>query len=133
MLKDIIPSEIKDIGIAIVKESSLENDWKVYLINLSDFRLDDVIINSTGIGLNELDESIQTGTFRHYIKTVKPRCATPFETIMEEIFLLSNRFWLSFYIDKKISDRKYEFVPGSISAEFFIPIPFTGKQGIMII
>ena len=133
MLKDIKKEEVKDIGIAVVKESDTENDWKVYLVNLSDHRLENVIINSTGFGVDGEDLSIHTATFRHYMESVKPRCAIPFETIMEEIFHLSNRFWLSYYIDKKIHDRKYEFVPGSISKEFFVSVPFTGKQGVMII
>ena len=133
MLKDIEREEVKDIGIDVVKESEAENDWKVYLINLSDHRLENVIINSSGFGMNEDDQSIQTATFRHYVESVKPRCAISFEIIMEEIFHLSNRFWLSYYIDKKIHERKYEFVPGSISKEFFVAVPFTGKQGVMII
>ncbi len=133
MLKDIKLEEVKDIGIAVVKESEAENDWKVYLINLSDHRLENVIINSSGFGVNDDNQSIQTGTFRHYIESVKPRCAISFEIIMEEIFHLSNRFWLSYYIAKKIHERKYEFVPGSISSEFFVAVPFTGKQGVMII
>ncbi len=133
MLKDIQPEEVKNIGIAVVKESSVENDWKVYLVNLSDHRLENVIINSTGFGVDGDEQSIHTATFRHYIESVKPRCAIAFETIVEEIFHLSNRFWLSYYNDKKIFDRKYEFVPGSISEEFFVSVPFTGKSGVMII
>lgn len=133
MLKDITPAAVKDIGIAVVKESENENDWKVYLVNLSDQRLENVIINSTGFGFDQEDSSLQTATFRHYIESVKPRCAIAFETIVEEIFHLSNRFWLSYYIGNKIFDRKYEFVPGSISKDFFTAIPFTGKQGVMII
>lgn len=133
MLKDIISEEVKDIGIAVVKESEAVNDWKVYFINLSDHRLENVIINSSGFGVNEDSQSISTATFRHYMESVKPRCAISFEIIMEEIFHLSNRFWVSFYIGKKIYERKYEFVPGCISTEFFVPVPFTGKQGVMII
>ena len=133
MLKDIQKEEVKDIGIAVVKESEADNDWRVYLINLSDTRLENVIINSTGFGLDSENERLETATFRHYIETVKPRTAIAFETIMEEVFPLSNRFWLSYYIDKKIFDRKYEFVPGSISPDFFVSVPFTNKKGVMII
>ena len=133
MLKDIKPEEVKDIGIAVVKESLAVNDWKVYLVNLSDNRLENVIINSTGFGVDGHEQSVHTATFRHYIETVKPRTAIAFETIIEEIFHLSNRFWLSYYIGKKIFERKYEFVPGSISEEFFVSVPFTCKQGVMII
>ena len=133
MLKDIKPEEVKDIGIAAVRESLAVNDWKVYLVNLSDLRLENVIINSTGFGVDGHEQSVHTATFRHFIESVKPRTAIAFETIVEEIFHLSNRFWLSYYIDKKIFDRKYEFVPGSISEEFFVSVPFTGKQGVMII
>jgi len=133
MLKDIQHLLVKDIGIAVVKESEAVNDWKVYLINLSDDRLENVIINATGFGHDNYSKSLQTATFRHYMKTVKPRCAIPFETIVEEIFHLSNRFWLSFYIGNKIFEKKYEFVPGSIANEFFISVPFTGKHGVMII
>ena len=31
MLKDIKREEVKDIGIAVVKESNVDNDWKVFL------------------------------------------------------------------------------------------------------
>ena len=133
MLKDIKEEEVKDIGIAVVKESSAQDDWKVYLINLSDKRLENVIINSTGFGVDSHNSSIHTATFRHYIESIKPRTAIAFETLIEEIFQLSNRFWLSYYINKTIYERKYEFVPGSIAKEFFISVPFTGKQGVMII
>ena len=134
MLKDIVQEEVKDIGIAVVKESEQENDWKVYLVNLSDQRLENVIISSTGFGRDQNDISRQTATFRHYIETLKPRCAIPFESMVEEVFHLSNRFWLSYYIGNKIFDRRYEFVPGSISRQFFVPVPFTGgKKGVMII
>jgi len=133
MLKDIKEQEVKDIGIAVVKESDQENDWRVYLVNLSDNRLENIIINSTGFGLDSDNSSLQTATFRHYLETLKPRTAIPFETIMEEIFHLSNRFWLSFYIGNKIFEKKYEFVPGSISEKFFVSVPFTGKKGVMII
>jgi hypothetical protein len=133
MLKDIKEEIVKDIGIAVVKESEAIDDWKVYLINLSDQRLENVIINSTGFGVDSHESSVHTATFRHYIESVKPRSAVAFETLIEEIFHLSNRFWLSYYIDKTIYERKYEFVPGSISKEFFVSVPFTSKQGVMII
>ncbi len=133
VLKDIKAEIVKDIGIAVVKESNEVNDWRVYLVNLSDRRLENVIINSTGFGQDQLDQTIKTATFRHYFESVKPRCAIAFETIVEEIFHLSNRFWLSYYLEKQIFEKKYEFVPGSISPDFFTIVPFTGKQGVMII
>ena len=70
MLKDITSEEVKDIGIAVVKESEAVNDWKVYFINLSDHRLENVIINSSGFGVNEDSQSISTATFRHYMDSV---------------------------------------------------------------
>lgn len=133
MLRDIPQEEVKNIGIAVVKESDKPDDWKVYLVNLSDKRLENVIINSTGFGLDPNNQSLQTATFRHYLESLKPRSAIAFETIVEEIFHLSNRFWLSFYIGRHIYERKYEFVPGSIAEAFLVPVPFTGKKGVMII
>jgi hypothetical protein len=54
------------------------------------------------------------------------------EPIQENVFGLNNEYWLSFYIDGEIFDKKYIFLPESISEKYFTPIPFLGKKGVMI-
>ena len=54
------------------------------------------------------------------------------EPIMEDVFSLSNEYWVSFYIDKIIYDKKFIFLPETISSEYFTQIPILNKRGVMI-
>jgi hypothetical protein len=54
------------------------------------------------------------------------------EPIQENVFGLNNEYWLSFYIDREIFDKKYIFLPESISEQYFTTIPLLGKKGVMI-
>ncbi len=54
------------------------------------------------------------------------------EPIPDELFALTNEYWLSFYIDNVIYDKKFIFVPESIVESNFIRIPLLNKPGVMI-
>ena len=51
---------------------------------------------------------------------------------MEDVFALSNQYWLSFYIGEKLLDKKYIFLAGSIEEDNFTTIPLMEKRGVMI-
>jgi hypothetical protein len=44
----------------------------------------------------------------------------------------NNEYWVSFYIDKVIHDKKFIFLPGTINEEFFTSVPIIFKKGVMI-
>jgi hypothetical protein len=45
---------------------------------------------------------------------------------------LTNEYWLSFYIDNTIYDKKYIFLPESIVDDNLSKVPLVNKPGVII-
>lgn len=133
MKKDLPENTVEDIGMAIVlEEASPENKiYKVYLVNLKNTSIHTVLISSRGYGIKD-GENVKTSTFRHMIEKLEAQEYAMVEPIMEEVFGLTNEFWLSFYIGNTIYDKKFIFLPESIVESNFIRIPILNKPGVMI-
>jgi hypothetical protein len=54
------------------------------------------------------------------------------EAIDEQVFGLTNEYWLSFYIGGQLYDKKFIFLPESIIDSNLIRIPLVNKPGVMI-
>ena len=133
MKKDIPELHVEDIAIAIVKEKDeKDNDvWNSYLINLKNSLIEGVIVTSTGYG--ELNgESVKTSTLRHFLDEVGPQSYQKIEPLIEEVFQLSNEYWLSFFEGGVMFDKKFIFLPESIKEENFVSIPLLKKKGVLI-
>ena len=133
MRKDIHAPKVEGVAMAVVREPDEEGDeaWYVYLINQKDERLENVLVSSRGYG--ELEgEARRTSEMRHFLDTLEPRSWARIERIMEDVFALNNQYWLSFYLDQELFDRKYIFVAGSIEEENFTTLPLMNKRGVMI-
>ncbi len=133
MKKDIVIPNVEDIAVAIVKEKNAENviEWNVYLINLKNETIEGVLVTSSGYG--ELQgEQRKTSTLRHFLDIVPSQSFIKIEPIMENLFGMSNQYWVSFYLNKTIYDKKYIFLAESIKEENFTLIPLLNKKGVMI-
>ncbi|PCJ87495.1 MAG: hypothetical protein COA57_04790 [Flavobacteriales bacterium] len=128
MKKDIVHPKVQDIAIAVVKEGGR---WDVYMLNLKDKKIENVLITSKGYG-EKNGEKVKTSTIRRFWKSLSPKSFKKIEPIMENLFGLSNEFWVSFYIGKTIYDKKYVFVAETIKKEHFITVPLINKKGVMI-
>lgn len=51
---------------------------------------------------------------------------------MENTFGLTNEFWVSFYINDKIYDKQYIFLPETINLKNLTKIPILNAEGVMI-
>jgi len=132
MKEDIIVPKVEGIGIAIVKElDEGEEVHNAYFINFNNFPVENVLISSKGYGMKD-DKQIKTSTFRHYFKQVDAESFQLIEHITEEVFGINNEFFVTYYIGKLIYDKKYVFLPGTISQENFIDIKLLNKQGVLI-
>ncbi len=133
MLKDIPKLVVENIIVAIVPEEIeiAEQIWNVYLVNLYDQKIDGVLVSSKGYG-NRDGEEVKTSTLRHFIGTVEPKDYAKIELIITDVFGLSNEYWISFYLGKDMYDKKYVFLPESITEENFTLIPVLNKRGVMI-
>jgi len=133
MKKDIHPPEVTDIAVAVVKEldDKGEQVWNVYMLNLKDVTIEGVLVTSTGYGLLQ-GEGRKTSTLRHFLDTIPPKGFAKIEPIMEDVFGINNEYWVSFFIDKVMYDKKYIFLAESICESNFITVPLIKKKGVMI-
>ena len=133
MLKDIPNLVVEKIVIAIVRELNDEGEmiWNSYIINLYDQVINNVLVSSKGYG-NFEGRDVKTSVLRHLIGNIDPHDYARIEPIMDNLFGLSNEFWVSFYLDKHIYDKKYVFLPETINESNFTMIPVSNKPGVMI-
>jgi hypothetical protein len=133
MKKDISPPLVEDIAVAIVKEENETNEgeWNVYLLNLKNETIEGVIVSSKGYGVYN-NEEVKTSTLRHFIDNVSPKSFAKIEPVIENVFGLNNEYWVSFFINKTMYDKKYIFLPETIKEENFTLIPVINKKGVMI-
>lgn len=133
MKKDIAPPLVENIAVAVVKEINELNqmEWNVYLLNMKSEKIEGVLVSSHGYG-NINGEDLKTSTLRHFLDEVSPKSFVKFEPIMETLFGLANEYWVSFFINKVMYDKKYIFLPETIKEENFILIPYLNKKGVMI-
>jgi|SRR5690606_34874278 len=128
-------NNIKDIFVAIVLENDDPEspDWQAYFINDKDADVQNVLISSKGYG--ELDgKSVQTSVLRHFIGDVPAHDFARIEPVDPQVFALSNEYWVSFYYDGVLYDKKMVFAPNSIQAETakFVKIGDVEKKGFRI-
>jgi hypothetical protein len=131
MKKDIRIPKVKDVSMAIVREDESPDEWGVYLINSKDVTLNDIIVTSKGYGEIE-GEKVATSELRHYFEGLAARSYVKIERIVEEVFGLNNQYFLTFYVDGLIHDRKFIFVPGSVAEENLVNVPLVNLPGILI-
>ena len=57
------------------------------------------------------------------------------EPIMEDVFGLANEYWVSFWVNDDMYDKKFVFLPETISKDKMKPIPELGPgvKGILLI
>jgi hypothetical protein len=88
-------------------------------------------VSSKGYGEVE-GEQVKTSVLRHFFDEIPAGSFQKIEAIIEDVFKLSNEYWVSFYIGDLIHDKKFIFLPETINEENFTSIPLLGKRGVMI-
>jgi hypothetical protein len=134
MKKDIISPKIEQVAVAVVKEQNeLGQDiWNVYIINQKTTALQNVLVSSKGYVTDIKGNDIKTSVLRHSLGDIEAKTFKLIEPIMENVFALHNEYWLSFYQNNIIYDKKYIFLAETICEENLINIPLINKPGVMI-
>jgi len=135
MREELKGPKVEKIAVAVVQELNelKEKIYTVYLLNLSEKIIEGVMISSRGYGKNiETGEEVKTAMLRHSIEVLLPNEAAKIEPIIEDVFGINNEYWVSFWNDSVMYDKKFIFVPDSISEENMKKIPILGVRGVMI-
>ena len=130
--EDIEFKKVENIAVAVIpEEQSEEQEWKVYLLNLRDKPITNVLVNSRGYGKKEGHE-VKTSVLRHFFEKIAPQEYVLVELIHGELLHLSNEFWISFRSDGYMYDKKVIFVTESIQKDNMTVVPLLQKKGVMI-
>lgn len=132
MKKDIDFGTVEGISVAVAttpNESGVDA-WSVYLINNNSFPVENVLVASKGYGILD-GEEVKTSVLRHMFERVEAKSFVQVEPIDPAIFHLNNEYWVSYYIDRQIYDKKFIFVPDSITQENLIEIGMLNMQGVL--
>ena len=133
MKSDLPENTVEDIAMAVVLmgETPEVKNWTVYLINLKNEPITNVLISSKGYGEKD-GKSVKTSVLRHFIGDMNAQAFAGVEAIDPEVFGLTNEYWLSYYIGSTIYDKKFIFLPESIIDSNLIKIPLVNRPGVMI-
>lgn len=133
MKKDLPENIVEDVAMAVVlmNETPEVKHWTVYLVNLKNEPITNVLISAKGYGEKD-GRVVKTSELRHFLGDIGPNSFAGVEAIDTEVFGLTNEYWLSYYINGTIYDKKFIFLPESIVDENLIKIPLVNKPGVMI-
>ncbi|MEO0733311.1 MAG: hypothetical protein AAFZ52_10790 [Bacteroidota bacterium] len=133
MKEDIITPEVTDVVVAVIpREGDGSGDiWDIFVVNLRDDPMDNVLITSQGYG--ELEGRDKTTTvLRHFHQQVAPHAAVKVEPIQAELFGIQNEYWISFNDGPDMLDKRFVFKAGTISTGALETVPVLDKPGVMI-
>jgi hypothetical protein len=127
---------VEGVSVAVVPDEAAATEegkagWQVYLLNDNAYPIRNVIINSNGYGTRPDGETVRTSTLRHVFAEVEPHTAVPIEPIDPDLFHLNNQYWVSYYRDTQVFDKKFIFVPDSIVPANLTTISLLGREGVL--
>ena len=126
--------KVEKVSVAIVEiMAENEKSYYAYLLNLREDIMEGIIISSTGYGQDtKTGDRIKTSTLRHSIEVLLPNEAARIEPIMPEVFGLSNEYWVSFWVNEVMYDKRFVFPAESISEKNMQMIEILGQKGVII-
>lgn len=133
-MSDINPPKVENIAIAVIpKENDLgETEWSCHLINLKPETITNVLVRSRGYGKKD-GASVKTSELRHFLGDMPGNSHQQIELIPVELHGLNNQYWVSFYLNDQLHDKKYVFVPESIQHDNLTEVPIIKQKGVLII
>lgn len=135
MKEGLFGPPVENVGVAVAEEynENHEKIYNVYLINMRDDIMEGVIITSKGYGENaNTGERIRTSTLRHCLEVLLPGEIAKIEPIMEDVFGLANEYWVSFWVNEVMYDKKFVFLPETLSPAKMRFIEKIGMKGVML-
>ena len=129
MKKDIEIPVAKDVYIALIHEWNkefLSKDWNAYIINNRATPIEMALIVSKGY-----DGDRKTSTMRHAIGVVGAKGYEKIELVQEDVLALNNEFFVTYYADNKLYEKRFLFEKNTINENKLKTIPLIEKDGIL--
>ncbi len=131
MLKDINFPEINDVKVAVAySDSEGKDNWVVYILNEKNEAIKNVLVVSKGYG-EVKKKPVKTSTLRRFFEEIPSCQVQQIESIPNELIGIANEYWISFYVNGKVFDKKFVFTSGSLSKEYLVNLPILNQKGIL--
>lgn len=128
MKKDIEIPVAKEVYVVLVKEWNkdfLSQDWNAYLVNNRSTPIEMVLVVSKGF-----DGDRKTATMRHGMAHINAKSFEKIEQVQEDVLHLTNEFFVTFYADNKLYERRFIFEKDSYLLKKMQPIPVMETEGV---
>jgi len=133
MKKDIEMPEVSGVYVAIINDSkSDEPEWSAYLINDKNEPIENVFVSSKGYLTDIKGDETKSSTLRHFYKVVSAKSSQKIEAVIEDVFKLNNEYFVSFYHQGTLFDKKFVFLPETIKRENLSQVPVLDSKGVWI-
>lgn len=129
MRKDIEIPIAKEVYVAIVQEWNKEflaKDYNAYIINNRDTVIETVLVVSKGY-----NKEVKTSTMRHGIGNMQPKSFTKIELLTDDVLQLDNEFYVTFFADNKLYEKKFFFPKNSVSEKNTVQLPVMEVEGVL--
>jgi len=129
--EDITFPEVTGVMMAIARKPVNEQfQWHAHIINTNDYELNNLLIVSKGYSASDNPKQ-NTSILRHSVELLKSKCCAVIEPLDPAVFKLFNEFWISYYYNKQMFDKKFIFPPGSIDENHLVNIEAIDLKGIL--
>ncbi len=129
MKKDLQIPVVSGVEIAVVYEYNnlyKTDDWNVYIINNNKVDIEMIVIVSQGFS-----ETKKSSLLRKKLDNLPANSFAKVEFIRPELFVLNNRFQVSFFENNQLKDKTFLFEKNTIKEGGLRMIPEIKKRGIL--
>lgn len=119
----------KDVFIALIldwNDDFMAKKWHAYVLNDRPTPIAMALVVSKGY-----DDNRKTCTMRHSIALMDPKSYAKIELVQDDVLQLDNEFFLTFFADGKLFEKKFLFKKNSIDENLVVNIPLVNKPGIL--
>jgi hypothetical protein len=134
MKSDIKIPKVENVFLAAIHEWSddfMEKVGYVYLVNYSDFYLDNVMVVSSAFGTID-GEMKKTALLRHAFMQIPSVSVVKIEMINNKVLLLNNEFMVTYFIGNTLYDKKFIFKAQSITPDYVEEVPILFVDGVIV-
>lgn len=107
-------------------EEFLSKDWNAYILNNRSSPIEMAIIVSKGY-----DDERKTSVMRHALGIVSAKAYEKIEVVQDDVLALTNEFFVTYYADNVLYEKRFIFEPHSVHENKLIRIPLIEKEGIL--
>ena len=129
MKKDLQIPLVSGVEIAMVYEYTelyKTDDWNVYIINNNNVDMEMIVIVSQGFSKTK-----KSTLLRKKLDNLPANSFAKVEFVQPELFVLNNRFQVSFFENNQLKDKTFLFKQNTIKEENLRMIPEIKKRGIL--